>query len=151
LPLWKERNATTEAAARNFLKPETTKFQYTAGSRRAEVLNPDAWTHDQALLDRPGNDEIQLALFVNYQTNVALYDAWHAYFRAHQPPTLVVWGKGDPLFIMPGAEAYKRDLKHIDVHYVDGGHFALEDHASEIAARIRVFFAHQQQGRTAAR
>ena len=103
MPLWKEQNDATIAAARGFLKAETTKFQYTQGAHSPTTLNPDAWTHDQALLDRPGNDAIQLKLFVDYQTNVALYDAWHDYFRQHQPKTLVVWGKGDPLFTVAGA------------------------------------------------
>ncbi|MBI3902441.1 MAG: alpha/beta hydrolase [Nitrosomonadales bacterium] len=141
LPLWKEQNDTTVAAARTFLTAETTKFQYTQGAHNPAALNPDAWTLDQALLDRPGNAAIQLKLFVNYQTNVALYDAWHAYFREHQPKTLVVWGRGDPLFTVAGAEAYKNDLKHIEVRYYDGGHFALEEYAGDIAAQIKRVFA----------
>ena len=141
MPLWKEQNPTTLAAARGFLKAETTKFQYTQGARSPATLNPDAWTHDQALLDRPGNEAIQIKLFVNYQTNVAQYDAWHAYFRQHQPKTLVVWGKGDPLFTVAGAEAYKKDLKRIEVRYYDGSHFALEEHATDIATQIKRVFA----------
>jgi pimeloyl-ACP methyl ester carboxylesterase len=122
------------------MTPAMTEMQYTAGARRPGALNPDAWTLDQALLDRPGVSEIQLALFVNYQTNVALYDAWHAYFRKSQPRTLVVWGQGDPLFTVAGAEAYKRDLRDIEVACLEGSHFALEEHAPEIAARIKDFF-----------
>lgn len=141
IPLWEEQNATTIAAARNFLTADTTKFQYTEGARSPATLNPDAWTHDQARLDRPGNDAIQLKLFVDYQTNVALYDTWHAYFREYQPKTLVVWGKGDPLFTVAGAEAYKRDLKHIKVRYYNGGHFVLEEYAADIAAQIKRAFA----------
>lgn len=141
MPLWKEQNDVTVAAARGFLKAETTKFQYTQGAHSPVTLNPDAWTHDQALLDRPGNDAIQLKLFVDYQTNVALYDAWHIYFRQHQPKTLVVWGKGDPLFTVAGAEAYKQDLKQVEVRYYDGGHFVLEEHAADIAAQIKRVFA----------
>lgn len=140
LPLWKERNATTEAAARGFLKLETTRFQYMQGARNAPALNPDAWTHDQALLDRPGNDAIQLALFVDYQNNVGLYDAWHAYFRKHQPKTLIVWGKGDPLFVPAGAEAYKRDLPKARLVWLDSGHFALEEDAAQVAALIKQDF-----------
>ena len=140
LPLWKERNATTEAAARGFLKPETTKFQYTHGARNAASLNPDAWTHDQALLDRPGNDAIQLALFIDYQKNLGLYDSWHAYFRKHRPRTLIVWGKGDPLFVPAGAEAYKRDLPQARLVWLDGGHFALEENAAKVAALIKQSF-----------
>ena len=140
LPLWKERNATTEAPARNLLKAETTQFQYTHGARNAAALNPDAWTHDQALLDRPGNDAIQLALFVDYQNNVALYESWHKYFRDRQPKTLIVWGKGDPLFVAAGAEAYKKDLPNAQLVWLDGGHFALEEHAAEVASLIKKKF-----------
>ena len=140
LPLWKEQNATTIGAARGFLTADATKMQYTAGARDASKLNPDAWTHDQARLDRPGIAEAQLALFVDYQTNVAAYDAWHAYFRKEQPRTLVVWGKSDPFFLVPGAEAYRRDLEHAELVLLDGGHFALEEHAETVAAHItRVF------------
>jgi len=141
IPLWKERNASTEAAARGFLKAETTQFQYTHGARDATALNPDAWTHDQALLDRPGNDAIQLALFVDYQSNIGLYDGWHDYFRKQQPKTLIVWGKGDPLFVPAGAEAYKKDLPLAQLIWLDGGHFALEENAAEVAALIKQSFA----------
>lgn len=140
LPLWKERNATTEGAARGFLKAETTQFQYTFGARNAAALNPDAWTLDQALLDRKGNDAIQLALFVDYQNNVGLYDAWHSYLSKHQPKTLIVWGKGDPLFVPAGAEAYKKDLPKAQLAWLEGGHFALEENAAEVAALIRKTF-----------
>ena len=140
LPLWKERNPSTEAAARGFLKPETTRFQYLHGARNAAALNPDAWTHDQALLDRPGNDAIQLALFVDYQNNIGLYDAWHDYFRKHQPRTLIAWGKGDPLFVPAGAEAYRKDLSKAKLVWLDGGHFALEENAAEVAALIKQSF-----------
>lgn len=140
LPLWKERNVATEAAARGFLKLETTQFQYAHGARNAAAINPDAWTHDQALLDRPGNDAIQLALFVDYQKNVGLYDAWHAYFRKHQPRTLIVWGRGDPLFVPAGAEAYRKDLPKAKLVWLDGGHFALEEHAAEVARLIKQSF-----------
>jgi pimeloyl-ACP methyl ester carboxylesterase/ketosteroid isomerase-like protein len=140
LPLWKEQNPTTIAAARAFLTPEATRMQYTAGARAPEALSPDPWTLDQALLDRPGNAAIQLALFVDYQTNVAAYEAWHAYFRQQRPRTLVVWGKNDPFFLAAGAAAYRRDLPEAEIVYLDGGHFALEEHAETIAAHVhRVF------------
>ena len=140
LPLWKERNAKTVAAAHGFLTAEATKMQYTAGARDASSLNPDAWTLDQALLDRSGIAEVQIALFSDYEKNVAAYDAWHAYFRKEQPRTLVVWGKGDPLFLAAGAEAYKRDLPEAEMVLLEGGHFALEEHAPTIAQHIaRVF------------
>lgn len=140
LPFWNQRNATTEAAARAFLTPATTRFQYTAGARNPAGLNPDAWTHDQALLDRPGNADIQLTLFQDYQSNVALYDAWHDYFRRHQPPTLIVWGRNDPLFIAPGAEAFKRDLPKAKLVWLEGGHFALEENVPAVAAEIIALF-----------
>ncbi len=141
LPLWKEQNPATLAAARGFLKPETTRFQYTYGAQDAASLNPDAWTHDQALLDRPGNEAIQLALFVDYKNNVGLFGAWQAYFREAQPRTLVIWGKNDPFFVVAGAEAFKRDLPEADITFVEGGHFALEEHAPAIAERIIRAFA----------
>lgn len=127
IPLWKEQNDETIGVARNFLKAETTKFQYVAGAKNAAALNPDAWTLDQALLDRPGNDTIQLALLVDYRSNVAKYEEWQRYLRTQQPKTLVVWGKGDPFFTVAGAEAFRRDLKQVEVHYFDAGHFALEE------------------------
>jgi pimeloyl-ACP methyl ester carboxylesterase len=142
MPLWKERNESTIAAARGFLTAEATKMQYTAGARDASSLNPDAWTLDQALLDRSGIAEAQLALFVDYEKNVAAYDSWHAYFREQAPRTLVLWGKNDPFFLAAGAEAYRRDLPDAEVVLLDGGHFALEENASEIAGHIaRVFGA----------
>jgi pimeloyl-ACP methyl ester carboxylesterase len=105
------------------------------------MVSPDAWEHAQWGMDRPGNKEIQLALHTNYGSNVERYDEWHRYFRAHQPPTLVVWGKGDTVFLAPGAEAYERDLKVIEVHFLDAGHFALETNAIEIAGYMRPFLA----------
>ncbi|MGA7119762.1 MAG: alpha/beta fold hydrolase [Polyangiaceae bacterium] len=140
LPLWKERNEQTLAAARGFLTAEATKMQYTAGAREPSHLDADAWTLDQARLDRPGVAEAQIALFIDYEKNVASYEAWHAYFRAHRPKTLVVWGKNDPFFVQAGAEAFRRDLPDAEVVLLDGGHFALEEHASTVAAHIaRVF------------
>ncbi len=134
MPLWEKGD---ESGARQMLLAPTTKFQYTQGSRNPAALSPDAWTHDQALLDRPGSAERQLALFKDYKSNVGLYDAWHSFYRTHQPKTLVVWGKGDPFFGVPGAEAYRKDLKNIRVHYLNTGHFALEEDATQIAALIR--------------
>jgi pimeloyl-ACP methyl ester carboxylesterase len=140
LPLWKEQTAETIGAARRFFKPETTRFLYTEGARNPELLSPDAWTLDQGMLDRKDNDEIQLALFVDYQSNVARYDQWQRYFREHQPKTLIVWGKNDPLFVAPGAEAFKRDVPNAKLHWLDAGHFALEEASSEVAAEIVRFF-----------
>jgi pimeloyl-ACP methyl ester carboxylesterase len=112
MPLWERGD---ETGARSMLWPETTKMQYTAGSNDPEGLNPDAWAHDQALLDRPGSLDRHMALFNDYKNNMPLYDAWHAYFRDHQPKTLVAWGKGDPFFGVPGAEAYKKNLRDITI------------------------------------
>ncbi len=140
LPLWQERNTATEAAARGFLKAETTHFQYTAGAREPEKLNPDAWVFDQALLDRPGNDAVQLDLFVDYRRNVPLFEAWQAYFRRHQPHTLILWGKGDPLFVEAGAEAYAKDLPQARLVWLQGGHFALEENVDLAAEEIKQAF-----------
>lgn len=141
LPLWEKRDATTEAAARAFLKAETTRFQYTFGARDPEAISPDNWTIDQALLDRPGTDAYQLDLLENYKTNVALYDSWHAAFRKYQPRTLIVWGKNDPFFIPAGAEAFKRDLPEAKLVWLDGGHFALEENVDLVAHEIDLAFA----------
>jgi pimeloyl-ACP methyl ester carboxylesterase len=141
LPLWESRNATTEAAARGFLKADTTRFQYTFGARDPAAISPDNWTIDQALLDRPGTDAYQLDLLENYKTNVALYDSWHAAFRRYQPKTLIVWGKNDPFFIPAGAEAFKRDLPNAKLVWLDGGHFALEENVEVVAHEIADTFA----------
>ena len=127
-------------ALKDFLKLETTKFQYTHGAHNLQVISPDTWTLDQFLLDREGNEAIQLALFKNYVTNIRQYGAWHEYFRKYQPPTLVVWGKNDPFFTVDGVEnGFKKDLKKIEVNYFDGGHFALEEYGDEIAVKIKSF------------
>lgn len=137
MPLWERGD---ETGARGMLSAETTQFQYTAGARDPHALNPDAWTLDQALLDRPGSVDRQMALFRDYQNNVPLYEVWHAYFREHQPKTLVVWGRNDPFFGVPGAEAYRKDLKDITLELLDGGHFALEENADRVAALIKRSF-----------
>ncbi|MCZ8318833.1 MAG: alpha/beta hydrolase [Silanimonas sp.] len=137
MPLWEKGD---ESGARQMLLAETTKMQYTAGARRPEQLNPDAWVLDQALLDRPGSTDRHLALFKDYQRNVPLFDVWQAYFRQHQPKTLVAWGKGDPFFGVPGAEAFRRDLKDVRVELLDSGHFALEEDAPRVAELIKQAF-----------
>jgi pimeloyl-ACP methyl ester carboxylesterase len=137
MPLW-ERGE--DAGARQMLLAETTRMQYTAGARDPERLNPDAWVLDQALLNRDGSAERQMALFKDYQHNVPLFDVWQAYFRAHQPKTLVAWGRGDPFFGVPGARAYSRDLSDIRVELLDSGHFALEEEALRIAELIKQTF-----------
>jgi pimeloyl-ACP methyl ester carboxylesterase len=141
------RTAESEQPFRDQLTLQGTIFQYVEGVRDAEHLSPDAWTMDYHFLDRPGNDEIQLTLFHDYFSNVALYPEWHAYFRDRQPSTLVVWGKNDPIFGAPGAEAYRRDLPDAEIHLLDSGHFALEDHAAEIAGLIARFYATEVQDR----
>jgi pimeloyl-ACP methyl ester carboxylesterase len=138
---WKEPTMANRAALRNFLTPETTKWQYVHGVPDESVVAPESYTLDSALLARPGNDEIQLDLFLDYAGNVALYPRFHEYFRTHQPPLLAVWGKNDPFFLPSGAEAFKRDIPGAVVRFLDTGHFALETHAAEIAAMIRHFLA----------
>ena len=136
---WQDPTAANRAALRDFLGSDATKGQYAYGVKRPERLAPEAWTLDSALLARPGNDEIQLDLFLDYRSNVALYPTFQRYFRTHRPPTLAVWGKDDPFFLPAGAEAFKRDNPDAEVRFFDTGHFALETHASEIATAIRDF------------
>ncbi|HEX9022571.1 MAG TPA: alpha/beta hydrolase [Geobacteraceae bacterium] len=136
---WAEKTAEREKPLRAFLTREATMSQYTEGVRDREAISPDTWNMDQALLDRPGNSEIQLALFYSYGSNPPLYRQWQAYFRDYQPPTLVVWGKNDPIFPAAGAEPYKRDLKNLEFHLLDTGHFALEEEGGRIADLMRDF------------
>jgi pimeloyl-ACP methyl ester carboxylesterase len=123
----------------NLLTIEATKWQYTNGVRHIEAISPDNWFHDQYLLLRPGNREIQLELFYSYGTNPPLYPQWQEYFRSFQPPTLIVWGKGDYIFPEEGAHPYKRDLKNLQFQLLDTGHFALEEDLELIADSIRNF------------
>ncbi len=138
-PFWQDRTAKTEVPLRGFLTLGTTKFQYTHGARNIEAISPDTWTHDQALLDRPGNDLIQLSLMHDYQNNPPQYAVWQEYFRKHQPPTLITWGKNDPFFTEDGARAYLKDLPNAELHLLDSGHFALEEDANTIGALISRF------------
>ena len=141
-PYWAERNARTEAPVRTFLAAGTTRFQYEHGaSDRADRLSPDAWTFDQALLDRPGNDRIQLELLYRYQDNVAAYPGFQAYLEAHRPPILVVWGDNDPFFTAEGRDLYQALVPGTEVHAFDAGHFALETHLPEISGAMRGFLA----------
>ena len=138
---WHEPTKANRDALRGFLTPETTLFQYTHGVADPSLVSPDGRNLDDFYLARPGNDEIQLDLLLDYQSNVALYDTIQAYLRKHKPPVLAVWGKNDPFFIPPGAEAFKRDVPSADIRFVDSGHFALETHAREIGAAMREFLA----------
>ena len=138
---WKEPTQADRNALRVFLAPQTTLFQYTHGVADPNLVSPDGRNLDDFYLARPGNDEIQLDLLLDYQSNVALYDTIQAYLRQHQPPVLAVWGRNDPFFIPPGAEAFKRDVLSADIRFVDSGHFALETHAREIGAAMRDFLA----------
>lgn len=141
---WREPSAANGDKLRAFFKIEATKWQYTHGTKNPNRISPDAWTLDQTLLDRSGNQEIQLKLFLDYGTNPPLYPAWQAYFRKYQPPTLIVWGKNDEIFPASGAEPYKRDLKNLEFHLLDTGHFALEEEGDLIAERIRTFLEKQK-------
>src|SRR5438270_11227193 len=136
---WKEPTAENRAALREFLKPEATKSQYLHGVQDTTLVAPEAYELDSALLARPGNDEIQLDLFLDYASNVALYPKFQEYFRTKLPSTLAVWGKSDPFFLPPGAEAFKRDNPGAEGHFYDTGHLALETHHQEIAGAIRDF------------
>ena len=136
---WREPTETNRQALAQFVEPEATKWQYTHGVRQPERISPDTWTLDQALLDRPGNKEIQLRLFESYGSNPPRYPEWHAYFRRHQPPALIVWGKNDVIFPEAGAHPYTRDLQDVEFHLLDTGHFALEEEGETIARLMHQF------------
>ena len=138
---WKEPTPENRAALRDFLTPEATKSQYLYGVQDETLVAPEAYQLDSTLLARPGIDEIQLDLFLDYASNVALYPKFQEYFRTNRPPLLAVWGKHDPFFLPPGAEAFKRDNPNAEVHFYDAGHFALETHHREIADAIREFLS----------
>jgi pimeloyl-ACP methyl ester carboxylesterase len=141
LPLWENRNPTTEQAARDFVSLAGTKFHWLVGAKESDAINPDNWVLDQALLDRPGVQDCQVDLLENYKSNIALYPQWQADFRTHQPKTLIVWGKHDPFFIPPGAEAYLADLPKAKLVWLDSGHFVLDENVEQVAAEIRDVFA----------
>ena len=144
---WKEPTAENRAALRAFLTPELTKWQYIHGVKDESQVAPESYTLDSALLLRPENDEIQLDLFLDYASNVALYPKFQEYFRTHRPPLLATWGKNDPFFLPPGAEAYKRDIPNAEIHFYDTGHFALETHHQEIGNAILDFLARTVKSR----
>jgi pimeloyl-ACP methyl ester carboxylesterase len=138
---WADGSEASRAVLKAFLAPETTRFQYTDGVADVTRIAPDNWVYDQALLDRPGNADLQLDLFYDYRTNLPLYPAVQAYFRERKPPTLIVWGKNDSIFPPDGAYPYQRDLPDAELHLLDTGHFALEDKADEMVPMIRDFLA----------
>lgn len=139
-----------EDALRFLLTLGATKWQYTNGVPDVEAVSPDTWDHVQPLLDRDGNQEIQLQMFFSYGSNPPLYPAWQEYLREHQPPTLIVWGEHDEIFPAAGAEPYKRDLENLEYHLLDTGHFALETHGQEIADLMRDFLNRQLESPLAA-
>jgi pimeloyl-ACP methyl ester carboxylesterase len=136
---WQDASEANRKALRDFLKPEATYWQYTHGVSDTSKVSPDGYSLDNFYLARPGADEVQLDLFGDYKSNVALYPTFQKYFRTHKPPLLAVWGKNDPFFLPPGAEGFKRDIPSATVRFLDTGHFALETHAKEVAAEIRDF------------
>jgi pimeloyl-ACP methyl ester carboxylesterase len=136
---WQAPTQANRDALRSFLAPETTEFQYTHGVADPSLVSPDGRALDDHYLARPGAHEVQLDLFLDYASNVALYPAFQAYFRASQPPLLAVWGAHDPFFLPAGAEAFKRDIADAEIRFFDTGHFALETHCDEIAGAIDEF------------
>ena len=138
---WKDPSPANRDAIRTLLEPQTTIWQYTHGVPDPTIVSPDGQNLDNFYLTRPSAEEIQLDLFGDYRSNVALYPTFQEYFRVHQPPLLAVWGKNDPFFLPQGAEAFKRDIPQTVVRFLDTGHFALETHASEIAMAIRDFLS----------
>jgi pimeloyl-ACP methyl ester carboxylesterase len=138
---WQDPSEANRAALRAFLTPETTVWQYTHGVADTSAVSPDGYSLDNFYLARPGADEVQLDLFGDYTSNVALYPEFQAYFRKHKPRFLAVWGRNDPFFLPAGAEAFKRDIPGAEVRFFDTGHFALETHCDEIATAIRDFLS----------
>ena len=144
---WENNSLANREALRQFLAPETTIWQYTHGVPDPTAVSPDGYSLDNFYLGRQGVAEVQLDLFGDYKSNVALYPEFQRYFRTHRPPLLAAWGKNDPFFLPPGAEAFKRDIPEATVRFFDTGHFALETHAGEIAAAIREFLARSSRTR----
>ena len=138
---WKDQSPANATALKGLLTIDATKWQYTHGVRDESSISPDTWGHVQPLLDRKGNQAIQLAMFLDYGSNPSRYSQWQAYLRKHQPPTLIVWGKNDHIFPAEGAHPYKRDLNNLEFHLLDTGHFALEEDGEVIAKLMRTFLA----------
>jgi pimeloyl-ACP methyl ester carboxylesterase len=137
---WENPTDSNRHALRAFLTPETTRWQYVHGTTDESLVSPDSIALDNYYLTREGAHDVQLDLFLDYQSNVALYPEFQAYFRKYQPRLLAIWGKNDPFFLPPGAEAFKRDIPNAEVRFLDTGHFALATHAGDIALAIRDFF-----------
>ncbi|MBO6899083.1 MAG: alpha/beta hydrolase [Shimia sp.] len=138
---WADPSAENGDALRGFLTLDATKWQFTHGVGDVSTVNPDNFWHVQYLLDRPGNQEVQLEMFLDYGTNVTEYPKWQALFREHQPPALIVWGKNDHIFPPEGAHPYKADLNDVEIHLLETGHFALEEYGDVIAAEMQDFLA----------
>jgi pimeloyl-ACP methyl ester carboxylesterase len=136
---WENNSQANRDALRPFLAPQTTVWQYTHGVPDPTAVSPDGYSLDNFYLSRAGVTDVQLDLFGDYKSNVALYPKFQSYFRTHRPPLLAVWGKNDPFFLPAGAEAFKRDIPQAVVRFFDTGHFALETHAGDIATAIREF------------
>lgn len=136
---WENPTEENKNNLRSIFKLDFTKYQYTDGTRNPDRISPDAWNLDQFVLDRQGNDEIQLALYYDYQNNVKQYPKWQEYFRTYQPPTLVAWGKNDMFFGPKGALAFQNDIKDCDVHLLNTGHFPLEEELETSATLIKMF------------
>lgn len=142
---WQDKSPENAEKLKYLFTLEATKWQYTNGVRNLEAISPDTWTIDQHFLDRSGNEAIQLALFYSYGSNPPLYPQWQEYFRKYQPPTLIVWGKNDYIFPVEGAYPYQRDLKDVEFHLLDTGHFALEEEGETISNYISQFLASRLQ------
>jgi pimeloyl-ACP methyl ester carboxylesterase len=140
---WRDRKANEAALRANFLSLDATRQRHVGTDPHPELIDPDTWTDEYAFLNRPGEADIQLDLFYDYQTNVASYPKWQQYLKEHQPPTLVVWGKYDPSFTVAGAKAYAEDVPTAQVHILDAGHFAMDRKAGEIISLVDGFMAAQ--------
>lgn len=147
---WQERTPETEAGVRGALTLDAIRWQYLTGVADETLVSPESWHHDHALVSRPGNDEIQLALFADYATNPPLYPRLHRYLRDSRVPVLAVWGRGDEIFAPSGAEAFARDAHDAEIHLLDGGHFLLESAVDEVAGLIRDFLGRRLAGRAVA-
>jgi pimeloyl-ACP methyl ester carboxylesterase len=141
---WADPTSENRSALHFLVDPKSTRWQYEDGVADTSLLDPSTWLVDQAGLDRPGNRDVQMDLMHSYGTNVPLYPEFQAFFRKYQPPTLIVWGKNDFIFPAEGAPPYRRDLKNVEIHMLDTGHFALETHGDEIAGYIEAFLLKQR-------